>query len=112
MATGQQRLFHQFLTYENVTHKADRFIASLNQLEALSMNMQQLIKVELAKSSGKIVDKIHEVSDINTNESQLYYDASKTSMKNMAMKYNELANDVNFQSMTLYYDIIEMNPKE
>jgi hypothetical protein len=112
MATGQLKLIREFRPYENVTHKADSFIASLDQLEALSLSIQNLIKTETAKSSGKMIETLQEVSDKNTNENQLYYDACKTSMKNMAIKYNDIANDMNSQSMTLYYDIIEMNPKE
>src|SRR5699024_3129695 len=83
------------------------FIRYLEQLEESSRKLHLLTENELSSNEGLIIDKAEEKIRERTEYQQLYYETCKSSMKNMAAKYTDIVNDMNFQKITLHYDIIK-----
>jgi exonuclease VII large subunit len=108
METGQQTLLYHFDTEVDLTYKADAFTSRLEKLDNMAMNLNQVVKNEFQNSEGKIIKEAIKAMEKQTEENRQYYNASSTTMKNMAARYTDIVNDMNRQKLTLYYDIIEM----
>jgi hypothetical protein len=108
METGQQTLIYNFDTEVDLTYKADAFTSRLEKLDDIAMNLNQLVKNELQNSKGKIIKESIKAMEKQTEENRMYYNESKTSMKNMAVRYTDIVNDMNRQQLTLHYNIIKM----
>src|SRR5690625_675876 len=109
MNEQEQKMWFNFDVEQDLTGKADKFIAYLEDLTELTLELEDYIKNELQESKGEIIeernDRIRGKSEING----FYYGASNASMKNAVIKYTDYVNDLEFQKLTLYYDVIEMN---
>lgn len=107
MDSGTEIVHYQFESVEDLTDKANTFIRYIEELEECSRKLHLLTKNELSSNEGLIIDKVEEKIQERTEYHPLYYDASKTNMKNMADKYTNIVNDMNSQKITLHYDILK-----
>lgn len=108
MKTGSQTIYYQFSNEKNLLDKADPFISKLRRMNGLSTSLYQVVKHELKTSDGKVIEEIYNRIEKHTRSSQLFYEPLDTSMTNMANNYNQLVNDIRFQYVTVYYDIIDL----
>src|SRR5699024_1326559 len=107
MDSGTEKIHYQFESFKDLTKKANPFIRYLEQLEESSRKLHLLTENELSSNEGLIIDKAEEKIRERTEYQQLYYETCKSSMKNMAAKYTDIVDDMNFQKITLHYDIIK-----
>src|SRR5690625_5268257 len=109
MNEQEQKMWFNFDVEQDLTGKADKFIAYLEDLTELTLELEDYIKNDLKENKGEkieqISDKISDQSELN----RLYYDTTHASMKNAAIKYTDYVNDLEFQKLTLYYDVMEVN---
>lgn len=98
METGQQTLTYHFEKEVDLTYKADSFTSRLEQLNELTTSLEQIIKNELQNSEGKIIKEAIKVMEKQTEENRMYYEASHATMKSLAIRYNDIVNDMNRQS--------------
>lgn len=108
METGQQTLIYNFETEVDLIYKADAFTSRLEKLDNIAMRLNQIVKDEFQNREGKIIKEAIKAMEKQTEENRLYYNATNATMKNMAVRYTDIVNDMNRQKLTLYYDIIEM----
>src|SRR5699024_9876911 len=104
---AEEKIHYQFESFKDLTKKANPFIRYLEQLEESSRKLHLLTENELSSNEGLIIDKAEEKIRERTEYQQLYYETCKSSMKNMAAKYTDIVDDMNFQKITLHYDIIK-----
>src|SRR5690625_5821029 len=108
MNEQEQKMWFNFDVEQDLTGKADKFIAYLEDLTELTLELEDYIKNELQESKGEIIeeisDKIREKSEIN----RLYYEASHASMKNATIKYIDYDNVLEFIKLFMYYYYIEI----
>ncbi|MBU5465514.1 hypothetical protein KQI49_01560 [Virgibacillus sp. MSJ-26] len=105
--TQTQLIHYQFETETDLTDKANKFLTYLENLEEQSKQLHLLAENELSSNLGLIIDEAKEKIQQRTEYQQLYYDASKSSMKNMAAKYTDIVNSMNSHQLTIYYDVIK-----
>lgn len=101
-------LYH-FEKEQDLSYKSNAFVRNLEDLERLAVKLNALVSDETSSSKGKIIKKINQTIEEDMRNCQLYYNASRNSMKNSAKEYTELVNDMRAQHMTLHYEVIEMN---
>src|SRR5690625_5167947 len=109
MNEQEQKIWFNFDVEQDLTGKADKFIAYLEDLSELTLELEDYINNELQESKGEIIEQISEEIREQSEINRLYYEASDASMKNAAIRYTDYVNDLEFQKLTLYYEVIVMN---
>lgn len=108
MKIRSQKVSYQFLSEEDLTHKADPFVNKIRRLANLSSVLQQVVTHEFKDSAGKVIDEICNRIEKHALSSQAYYESLESSMANMANYYNQLIDEIKSQEVTLYYEEIDI----
>ncbi|MED4456094.1 hypothetical protein [Metabacillus fastidiosus] len=103
----KQDLLYHFQAAEDLTGKKDEFHKVIDDMAAFDTYIYQVITACTNDSSGKIIKKIRENAKTRHDTIQIYHDAYKTVMTNMAKQYTDHINDIKEQDITFYYDIIK-----
>ena len=103
----QQNVLHQFFIYEDLTYKSNSFLKNIQELEKLGQDLQDHIQKETDNQQGKIIEAINESIQNQEKVNTAYHDAYETVMKNMAAHYSHHIADMNWQKLTLYYEVIK-----
>src|SRR5690625_293851 len=108
MNEGSQTIHYQMVSETDLTDKADKFLNKIVRLKSLGHSMNLSIKHELNSSKGELIKVIYDRLEKHSNDNKQYYEATEHSMHVLSRIYTDIVNSNRFQTINIYYDIIEM----
>src|SRR5690625_3973289 len=109
MNEGSQTIHYQMGSETDLTDKADKFLNKIVRLKSLGHSMNLSIKYELNSSKWELIKVIYYRLEKHSNYSKQYYEATEHSMHVLSRIYTDIVNSNRFQTINIYYDIIEIN---
>lgn len=104
---GQLTQNHQFKPYQDLMYKAAIFKRQLEEIGRVSFEMQSEIDQELATSSGRIIEETMNSLKTNHQNEQAFINHQIMIIGTLTSRYQSHINDMNKQSITIYYKEIE-----
>ncbi|PLR82273.1 hypothetical protein CVD25_14995 [Bacillus canaveralius] len=101
---GQLTKIHRFQPYEELKDKSSIFKQHLEEMGSLGYEMLTLIEKELKASSGTIIEESLKLLENNHKDFKSIINDQISLMDTLANRYHDHINEMNKQSITIYYE--------
>ncbi|MEH7355309.1 hypothetical protein V7150_17265 [Neobacillus drentensis] len=106
---GQINRTYRFRPYEDLKNKSALFKHQFEEMGRLGYEMVMSIEKELASSLGRIVDESLKALLQNHKENESIINRYISQMDLVADRYSQNINDMKEQSITIYYEEVEIS---
>lgn len=93
----------RFAEFTGLDDKSSMFVSSINRLKTLSLELEQAVKNETVKSSGKIIGKAEAAIGIQQRNVSLLADELEGAVVEMEQKYKEFIREMEKHRITISY---------